>query len=152
MTPHVKLRDIAGVGTGGDELAMRHVDHPHDAKGDGKSDRGEEVDRGQRQAVQRQIGGLDGAELGADGGKGLGGCGGHGGIGLDIDIMEGEGGLCFIIRGGLRHGACGLDRGIGAVAGALGVQTGRGYAAHHAVLQVGDRGARAGVPHAVFRL
>jgi hypothetical protein len=34
-----ELDDIAGIGADGDKFAMRHVDHAHDAEGDGQSDR-----------------------------------------------------------------------------------------------------------------
>ena len=56
---HEKLHDIAGIGAHHDELAMRHVDHAHHAKGDGQPDGGEKIDRGQRQRIERQIGGCE---------------------------------------------------------------------------------------------
>ena len=144
---HVKLHDIAGVGAHGDELAMGHVDHAHHAEGDRKADGGEEVDRGERQAVEGKVGGLHGGDLVADGFQG-GACGGcDGGVGFGVDVVEmmgGEGGCGLVIGGGLRDGACGFQRGIGAVAGGLGVQIGQGDAADFAVLQVGDQGGALG--------
>ena len=43
------LRHEGGVGAEHDQLAMRHVDHPHHPEGDGEADRGEQQHRAERQ-------------------------------------------------------------------------------------------------------
>ena len=102
-----KLHHIAGIGAHHDEFAMRHVDHAHDAKGDGKADGGQEIDRGQRQAVQRQIGGLVQSDLELDRLQRIGGGGGNRGIGFGIEqdkAMRGQGRRLIIQRHERRHG------------------------------------------------
>ena len=87
------MHDIAGVGAHHDELAMRHVDHAHYAESDSQTDGGQKIDRGERQGVQRQIGGLVQPDIEQDRFKRLL-CGiGNGGVRFGVkqhEVMRGQ--------------------------------------------------------------
>jgi urea transport system permease protein len=139
----VKLDHVAGIGADGDELAMRHVDHAHHTEGDGQTDGSQKVDRGERQGIEAKVGGLHRPDRGADPPKGSFGGGGHGGVGLGVDLVElggGKGGARLIVGGGDGDGPACLQRGIGAVAGGLGVQVSQRNAADGPILQVCQKG------------
>ena len=146
------LDDEAGIGAHHDEFAMRHVDNAHHAEGDGKPDGGEEVDRGERQRVEAQVGGGVQGHLGLDGAERGGGRQRHGGRRAGVALVEGE---LVERRLDLGLGRDGFDdasvgeRGIGDVAGVLGVQRGELDAADFTAVHVRDqRGALVGAADA----
>ena len=49
-----QLGQVGDEGAGHDELAVRHVDHPHLAEGEGEPERCEQQQRAQRGAVQKR--------------------------------------------------------------------------------------------------
>ena len=63
------LDDVGGVGAEHHHLAMRHVDHAHDAEGDGEADRGEQQHRRSREAVPEILRRAPDHELGVDRGQ-----------------------------------------------------------------------------------
>ena len=61
------LDDIAGIGADGDHLAVRHVDHPHQAEGDRQPERHDEQDRAQADAVEDRAEEVDVIDVPLDG-------------------------------------------------------------------------------------
>ena len=55
LVRHETLHEVARIGADHDELAMGHVDDPHDAESDGEPDGGEKVDRSERYSVEREV-------------------------------------------------------------------------------------------------
>ena len=137
------------------QLAMRHVDHTHDAERDGQARRGQEQDRAERQAVEQRLAvaeqllpELDLADCRGDG-RGDGGAGrgrrGDDAPGLSVAAVtqRGDGGQGRVVRtrrgqgdggAGLLHRAAdvrvlfGVDRAVegGAVGRVAGVEHGFG--------------------------
>ena len=104
---------------------MGHVDDPHDAKGDGKADSSKEIDRRERQRVQRQVNGLRGGDAGLDaverGPRGV--C--DGAVGLVIHLVErhARDGILLVPRSHQRgHRARSGECGIGCRTRRIGIQ------------------------------
>ena len=77
------LDHIGGVAAQHDHLAMGHIDDPHDAESDGKTDGGQQQDAAQGQALEQIGGKADGGQFVVDGGQHL--LGG----GLDLGVWLG---------------------------------------------------------------
>ena len=138
---HEELHDIAGVGPHHDELTMRHVDHAHHPKGDGKADGCEEIDGSKRQRVEAQVHGLAERQLGFDVPQGLLSRKGHGDGRAGEDFEEhkaGQGcwdGLFCDKRWG---GACGGQGGICISAGGICIQRSNLDARDLRAINIGD--------------
>lgn len=111
-------------------------------EGDGKSDGREEVDRGQRQGVAREIRRLEQRRPPADPGQRRLGRRGDRRVGLGMDRNEpvrGQRRAHFVVGGGGGNRPCGLERGVGAVARRLRRQISRRDAPDAAVAEVRDQ-------------
>ncbi len=122
---------------------MRHVDHAHHAEGDGEADGGEEVDRGERQRIERQVGELvqrERATRWRASAASAASVTAWDRFGIDlVEAVGGEGGR-HVARSWRRgHAACGFQRLIGGDTGGLGVQLGHRDARHRTVHDVGDQ-------------
>ncbi len=82
------LHHIASVCAHHDELTMGHVDDAHHAEGDRQADGGEEINRRQRNRVQRQVEGLVQADLQLNPLQCMRGGSGHVRRGLRVGIKE----------------------------------------------------------------
>ena len=143
LVRHETLHEVARIGADHDELAMGHVDDPHDAESDGEPDGGEKVDRSERYSVEREVEEPVETDARLDPVQRLARSRGDGGAALVVDLEEHEPAeaLGDIGLGRRGRGDPGLDQcGIGPVACAFGVQGCHGDAADFAIHDVRGKG------------
>ena len=121
---------------------MGHVDDPHDAEGDGKTDGGEKIQRGKRKGIERKIGEPVETDDAVDRIERCDSSIGNRAVGLGIGLVEGVLGKQSFALGKRHEGRrpARLDQfAVGIVALLGGIEGGKHDAFNHAIDSVGNQ-------------